>query len=70
MKKRGIQTSCHYPPVHLFTYYKEQFGYQPGFLLLTEEVGKREVTLPLHPLMKKEDVELVCESLKESLKNC
>jgi dTDP-4-amino-4,6-dideoxygalactose transaminase len=70
MKKKGIQTSCHYPPVHLFTYYKEQFGYKSGFLPLTEEVGKREITLPLHPLLKIKDVELVCDSLKRSLKSC
>jgi len=67
LKKRGVQTSIHYPPVHLFTYYKKIFKFNDGMLPNTEYVGKHEVTLPLHPLMKSEDVEYIVESIKELL---
>lgn len=63
LKGKGIQTSVHYPPIHLFTYYRETFGFKEGMLPNTELVGKNEVTLPLHPRMSKEDVDFVVESV-------
>jgi dTDP-4-amino-4,6-dideoxygalactose transaminase len=65
MKRRGIQTSVHYPPVHRFHYYQRNFQSAAGTLPLTEEVGRREVTLPLHPLMTLEDVDFVCQAVSE-----
>ncbi|MGB2894678.1 MAG: DegT/DnrJ/EryC1/StrS family aminotransferase, partial [Anaerolineales bacterium] len=66
MKEKGIQTSIHYPPIHTFTYYRQTFGEIE--LSNTEEVGRREVTLPLYPTMTNEQigwvVEAVCESLE------
>ena len=51
MKKHGIQTSFHYPPVHTFSVYHNRRP-KAGFRLpLTEAVSKREVTLPLFPSM-------------------
>ncbi|MBT9150548.1 MAG: UDP-4-amino-4-deoxy-L-arabinose--oxoglutarate aminotransferase [candidate division WS2 bacterium] len=63
LKEKGIQTSIHYPPIHLFTYYRRMFGFKEGMLPKTEFVAEREVTLPLHPLMKKENVEFIAESI-------
>jgi len=51
MRVRGIQTSIHYPPVHLFSWYREHFPTPPGALPLTEAIGRRMVTLPLYPSM-------------------
>ena len=67
LKKKGIQTSIHYLPIHLFSYYRKTFGFQPGMLPRTEFVGGHEVTLPLHPLMTKEDAEFVVKRIKEIL---
>ena len=67
MKERGIQTSIHYPPIHLFKFYRRTLGLQKGHLPLTEEVGRREVTLPLYASMTKTDVEHVCRSVTELL---
>lgn len=61
MRREGIQTSIHYPPVHQFSYYRSRY---PGvFLPETEEVAKREVTLPLYPSMRESDVELVVSAV-------
>ncbi|MDZ7289981.1 MAG: DegT/DnrJ/EryC1/StrS family aminotransferase [candidate division KSB1 bacterium] len=67
MKHRGIQTSVHYPPVHRFQYYQKHFHYATDSLPITEEVSRREVTLPLHPLMTLQDVDFVCEAVCEIL---
>jgi len=65
LKKEGVQTSVHYSPVHLFSYYRKRFGYGKGLLPNTEFVSQHEVTLPLYPLMKKEDVQTICEIIRK-----
>jgi len=64
MKAQGIQTSIHYPPVHGFSYYRQAGG--PS-LPVTEEIGAREVTLPLYPAMTPADVETVVAAVAGSL---
>src|SRR4030067_143961 len=69
MKKRKIQTSVHYQPVHKFTYYQNNFPEVREISLPnTEYVGKQEVTLPLHPLMTERDVIYVCNSIRKIIK--
>ena len=63
-KKKGIQTSMHYPPIHLFTYYRKMFGFKEGMRLKTEFVGEYEVTLPLYPMMRREDVKYITTCIR------
>ncbi len=63
LKDNGIQTSIHYPPIHQFDFYRRTFGYDDGFLPLTEDVAKREVTLPLYPSMTDEAVHYICDTV-------
>jgi dTDP-4-amino-4,6-dideoxygalactose transaminase len=65
LKDFGIQTSVHYPPVHLFSLYRKKFGYGMGMLPKTEEVSRREITLPLHPRMAWKDVKWITKKMKE-----
>jgi dTDP-4-amino-4,6-dideoxygalactose transaminase len=70
LKDFGIQTSVHYPPVHLFSFYRKRFGFKRGMLPKTEEAGRREVTLPLHPRMDEADAKWVAKKVKEAIKRC
>jgi dTDP-4-amino-4,6-dideoxygalactose transaminase len=63
-----IQTSIHYPPIHLFSLYRKQFGFRKGMLPKTEEVSRREITLPLHPRMDGKDVKWITKKVKEIIK--
>ena len=65
MKLAGIQTSIHYPPIHLFTYYQQ--NYSSHSLEITEHLAGRELTLPLFPGMNIDDVNLVVSALKDSI---
>ncbi len=65
----GIQTSIHYPPVHLLHSYREEGMTREGLLPLTEEIGKREVTLPLYPDLSGEDIDLVVMAVKRALRH-
>lgn len=68
MSEAGIQTSIHYPPIHQFEYYRETYKIGRGELRVTEEVAKRIVTLPLHPLMSQENVEYICSKIRKIVK--
>lgn len=67
LKKKGIQTSIHYLPVHQLSYYRKNYPQKLGALLLSEEIGRREMSLPLHPRMEKEDVVFVCKQIEKVL---
>lgn len=66
LKKRGIQTSIHYPPIHKFLYYRKNVTGNIS-LPLTESIGRRELTLPLYPGMAAEQVDYVADSLKKEM---
>jgi dTDP-4-amino-4,6-dideoxygalactose transaminase len=69
LKQNGIQTSIHYLPVHKFSYYRKNYPQKPGSLPISEEIGKREVSLPLHPRMSKKDILYVCRQVKSFTKS-
>jgi len=67
MKNQGIQTSIHYPPIHEFTAYRRVGWHGNRSLSVTEEIARREVTLPLYPGMIDEDVSTVSQAVSTSL---
>jgi len=67
LRTEGIQSSIHYPPIHRFSYYRRNLKRRQAKLPLTEHVGAHEVTLPLYPLLKKNEVAFVCEKIKRIL---
>ncbi len=69
LKSHGIQTSIHYPPVHLFSYYRRTFGFRAGMLPNTEMAASREVTLPLYPGMEIEDIDRIRACIKKFFRN-
>lgn len=51
MKALNIGIGLHYEAVHLYSYYRNTFGYQPGDFPEAEYVSQRIVSLPLFPDM-------------------
>lgn len=51
MKEKNIGTGLHYRAVHLYPYYREQFGFNVGDFPYAESAGDRIVSLPLFPTM-------------------
>ena len=49
MKEKSIGTGLHYRAVHLYPYYRQVFGFEPGDFPHAEEVSARIVSLPLFP---------------------
>jgi len=65
LREHGIQTSIHYPPIHLFSYYRNLF---PDITLpVTEAFCSRELSLPLHPSLDDDDLGRVVSTIKDAL---
>jgi dTDP-4-amino-4,6-dideoxygalactose transaminase len=67
LRLSGIQSSIHYPPVHLFSYYRELY---PGIVLpKSEEFCRRELSLPLHAALEETDIDRVVTGLRTALED-
>lgn len=67
LQERGIGAGVHYPALHLFKLYRGM-GYGPGDFPHAERIGTGILTLPLFPAMRDEDVDRVCEALRDILR--
>ena len=67
MHARGIGVGVHYPALHLFSAYRK-LGCTEGRFPNAERIGRETVTLPLFPTMSFDDVDRVCDSLDEVLR--
>jgi len=68
MKDRNIGTGLHYRAVHLYPYYREQFGFKHGDFPVAETISDRIVSLPLFPLMTDADQDRVIDAMKDLFK--
>ena len=67
MLKKEIDVIIHYPvPLHLQEAYAD-LKHKKGDFPVSEKVCQEILSLPMYPHMKKEQIERVCEVLKESL---
>lgn len=64
LSEENIGTSVHFIPVHLHPYYKRTFGHKEGDFPVCEKMFSRILSLPLYPLMSKEDAEDVIYAVK------
>jgi dTDP-4-amino-4,6-dideoxygalactose transaminase len=64
MKEQNIGTGLHYHAVHLYPYYREQFGFKPGDFPNAETIGDRVVSLPLFPSMTDEEHDRVINAMR------
>jgi dTDP-4-amino-4,6-dideoxygalactose transaminase len=67
MKEKNIGVGVHYTATHLFTYYRETFGFKPGDFPHAEHVGAHICSLPLFPTMTPAQFERVAKAVEEVL---
>ena len=66
LRDRGIGVQVHYLPVYSHPFYR-RLGYAPGLCPQAEEFYRRELSLPLYPGLKEEDLRRVVEILNRTL---
>jgi dTDP-4-amino-4,6-dideoxygalactose transaminase len=63
LQKAGIQTSMHYPPVHLFSIFRDFSSALP----VTENIAARLITLPMYSKMVPKEVEYIAHTMNDTL---
>ncbi|MGB0715569.1 MAG: DegT/DnrJ/EryC1/StrS family aminotransferase [Phycisphaerae bacterium] len=63
LQARNIGVAVNYRPVHLMTYYRENFGHQEGTFPVAERMGAGTLTLPCYPGLRDDEVDRVAQSL-------
>ncbi|MDR2157770.1 MAG: DegT/DnrJ/EryC1/StrS family aminotransferase [Holosporaceae bacterium] len=61
LKENSIGATPYYTPLHLFTYYRDTFGYKRGDFPNAEYVGERVVCLPLYYDLEENEQDYIVE---------
>ncbi len=64
---RGIPVRPYFLPIHLQPYIVEKFGYKEGDYPVTEDLGQRGLAIPFSGVMTEEEVDYVCEILRDEI---
>ena len=67
LEKKGIQVGNYFSPVHLQPFIAEKFGHSKGDFPVTESVCKSTIALPFYNNLAKDDIAVVCKTLKKVL---
>ena len=61
----GIPVRPYFLPIHLQPYMAERFGWREGDFPVTEDLGRRGLAVPFSSVMTEEQVETVCQAIRE-----
>jgi dTDP-4-amino-4,6-dideoxygalactose transaminase len=64
MRKKNIEVGTHYRPIHTMSAY-DQFNTER--MAITDNIGKRIVTLPIHPNLSDDQVKFIIETVNSFL---
>jgi dTDP-4-amino-4,6-dideoxygalactose transaminase len=65
---RGIPVRPYFLPIHLQPYMAEKFGYVEGDFPVTEDLGKRGLAIPFSGVMTEDQVDYVCNIIREEMR--
>ena len=66
LKEKGINTAIYYPkPLHLCEHFRN-IGYKEGDFPIAEKISKQVLSLPVHPHLTKEQINIIINVFKEA----
>jgi dTDP-4-amino-4,6-dideoxygalactose transaminase len=66
LREKGLRAQVHYIPVYLQPYYQD-IGYKKGICLNAEDFYSKEISLPLYPAMRSNDVKYIVDNMESLL---
>jgi perosamine synthetase len=67
LRQQGVACNNYFAPIHLQTFYQEQFGYRRGDFPVTEHVADRTIALPFFNHLSEDQIVQVAGALSRSL---
>lgn len=65
LQERGVGTSVHFIPLHMHSYYRDRFGYQPGDFPVADRAFDEVLSLPLYPSLTDDEIDRVAAAVKD-----
>ncbi len=63
----GVPVRPYFLPIHLQPYIVERFGWRQGDFPVTEDLGRRGLAVPFSGVMSEEQVEYVCQAIRQAV---
>ncbi len=67
LKEKGVGAVINYPAIHLFSFYRTQYGTKEGQFPVAEDIGRREISLPLYSKLTNKEVNYITKKVKEAV---
>ena len=67
LRQEGVACNNYFAPIHLQSFYREQFGYRRGDFPITEHVADRTIALPFFNHLREEQIQAVVGALSRAL---
>ena len=67
LRKEGVECVVNYRPIHLMTFFREQYDLRPGMFPNAEAIGATTISLPFYPDMPLQSVDIVADALQRVL---
>lgn len=65
LAERDVASKVYWEPgVHLARSYRDEYGYEPGSLPVTEEITGRVLSLPIHPNLEDHEIERIVAGVR------
>ncbi len=67
LSKKGISAKIYFSPIHLTSFYRNNYKHNKGDLPFTEKISKQFVTLPMFPALTKMEIDYIAEEINSFL---
>lgn len=67
LAKRGVSSKPYLPSIHLFSFYKDRFGYDAGDFPIAESISASVLALPFYIGLTRQDIKNIVEILGTTL---
>ena len=64
----GIMVNLHYIPVYYHPYYRDRFGFLPGYCPNAERYYEEAISIPMYPQLTDDEIIKVVDACKKSIK--
>ncbi|UHQ95357.1 DegT/DnrJ/EryC1/StrS family aminotransferase [Haloterrigena alkaliphila] len=68
LAERNIASKVYWEPgAHLTQSYRDEYGYEPGLLPVTEEITGRVLSLPIHPDLRSDEIDRITAGVEAGI---
>jgi len=64
---KGVGAVINYPAIHLFSFYRKEFGHREGTYPNAEQIATSEISLPLYSKLTDKEINYIIEVVQEAI---